>query len=93
MNVDGKQAYVLNGNEVYIVTNPTDEAMNVSELMQDLKENYLMEANITTNDSPILNTTDFGYYAPNTYTTSQVNDERASVYITPFALTNDYYQL
>ena len=90
MNVDGKQAYLLNGNEVYIVTNPTDEAMNVSDLMQDLKENYLMEANITTNDSPILDTTDFGYYAPNTYTTSQVTDERASVYITPFALTDDY---
>ena len=90
MTVEGKQAYILNGNEVYIVTNPTDEAMTVSELMFDLKENYLMEATLTSNDSVILNTTDFGYYAPNTYSTTQVTDEKAKVYITPYALTDDY---
>lgn len=90
MSVEGKQAYVLNGNEVYIVTNPTDEAMTVSELMHDLKENYLMEATVTSKDSVILDTTDFGYYAPNSYSTSQVTDEKARVYITPHALTDDY---
>lgn len=67
---DDNKAYILDGNDIYIITNPNVEDKTLSSLMAPLMEYHLMETQVEYNESPILTTKDYGYLAGNTYTAS-----------------------
>ena len=67
---DDNKAYILDGNDIYIITNPNVEDKTLSSLMAPLMEYHLMETQVEYNESPILTTKEYGYLAGNTYTAS-----------------------
>lgn len=67
-------AYALDKNDVYIITNLTNETTkSIPSLMNPLMENYLMETSVEYEESPILNTFDGGYFAGNSYSATLTN--------------------
>ena len=70
MATEDNKAYILDGNDVYIITNLTEEIKTLSSLMAPFMEYHLMESQVEYNESPILNSTSYGYLAGNSYTAS-----------------------
>ena len=68
MNVEGNIGYILDGNDVYVVTNPTTELKSLASLMAPLMENHLMESQVEYDQSPLLDSASYGYLAGNAYT-------------------------
>ena len=67
MNVEGNIGYILDGNDIYIVTNPTAQIKSLASLMAPLMENHLMESQVEYDQSPLLDTASYGYLAGNSY--------------------------
>lgn len=79
MPTEDNKAYILDENDVYIISN-TIEDKSLSSLMAPFMEYYLMESQVEYNESPILNTADFGYLAGNTYKAS-LSEGKAKVVV------------
>lgn len=68
MPTEADLAYILDKDDVYIITNLTNEnPKSIATLMNPMMENHLMETNVEYEESPILNSFDGGYFAGNSY--------------------------
>lgn len=81
-------AYVLNGDDVYVITNITTKDESLALLMSPLMEKYLKETSVEYTESPILDTTQTGYIGANAYSTTLVNGD-VKVLVTDVDLMED----
>ena len=68
-------AYVLDGDNVYLISNITSKDESLAYLMSPLMDKYLKESMVEYDESPILDTTKVGYIAANSYSTAVVNGD------------------
>lgn len=87
MNVESNIGYILDGNDVYVVTNPTTQIKSLASLMAPLMENYLMETQVEYDQSPLLDTASYGYLAGNTYTAT-LSSGKAKVVVSSVELVD-----
>lgn len=83
-----KVAYVMDGNDVYILKNKTAEKEHVDRLLMPLMEKHIGESAFTVTESMALDTTKETYIAANSYKATGRNG-KARVLVTNVALTEN----
>lgn len=86
MNTTNDNAYILDGNDVYIITNDTN-GKSLASLMSPLMEYHLMETQVEYDESPLISA-DYGYLAGNSYQAS-LTSGKARVVVSNVELLNE----
>ena len=87
MNAESDKAYILDKKDIYVITQTSEQTVNLSTLMAPIMENYLMEGSVTYTESPILNTTYQTYLAGNSYEAA-LQKGQAKVVVTSLKLSD-----
>ena len=88
MATEDNKAYILDGKDIYVISNSTTEDTSLASLMSTLMECHLMETSVEYDESPILNTTSATYVAGNSYKASLSSGD-AKVLISDVALVEE----